>query len=358
MKRTLSTVFLASKRLGIGIACAVVVVACAGARSSSSQSDPPEPNFQLGDSVAMPMRAVNAGHESSVAFYLSEKDLLPESVAYDPRDHSFYVGSTRKGKIVKADASGNARDFIAPRQDGIWMVTGIKIHPTRRVLWACSWNDLNLEGYKKEEGHASGVFAFNLDTGKLIRKWVLDTPGEVHAFNDLVVTRGNDAYVTHMAADAAIYRITQKDQKLELFAKPEGLKEPNGIAISPDERTLFVAGLDGIMRIDIASGKATPLQSGEEPTGAIDGLYYFRGSLLAIRENSINRYRLDESNSRVVMTEVLEMNHPLMHTPTTGVIVDNDFYYVANGQFDALEADGSLADDKLSEPAILKITLR
>jgi sugar lactone lactonase YvrE len=323
-------------------------------------SEPPaQPNLQLGDSVTMPMRAVNMSHESVVAFFLKEKDLLPESVAYDAKDGAFYVGSVRKGKIVRVDKNGRASDFIAPRQDGLWEVIGIKVHSERRVLWACSLEDQDLEGYQKRDRFAGGVFAFNLDTGKLIRKWVLDVPGEAHGFNDLVVTRGNDVYATQTYQDAAVYRITQRDQKLEVFAKPAGLRNANGIAITPDERTLYVAGTDGILAIDIATAKsrAVPAPEGEQ-TGGIDGLYFYGGSLIGIRGNEVNRYRLDETQSRIVMTEVLERNHPLMKEPTTGVIVGDEFYYVANGQFAAVKPDGTLDAAALAEPAILKLKLR
>jgi sugar lactone lactonase YvrE len=305
------------------------------------------------------MRAMNMAHESAVAFYLDEKDLLPESVAYDAKDGSFYVGSTRKGKIVRVDRSGAASDFIKPRQDGLWSVIGIKIHPTRRVLWACSFDGRKLEGHTAADRTGSGLFAFNLDTGKLIRKWVLDAPGEQHGFNDLVVTRGNDVYATHMFKDAAVYRIMQRDQKLEVFATPEGLREPNGIAITPDERTLYVAGDDGIIAIDIATKKSRPVKAPEiENTGGIDGLYYYDSSLVGIRENSVNRYSLDGAGSTITFTQVLEQNHPLMKIPTTGVIVGDEFYYVANAQFNTVKPDGTLDTASLAEPAILKLKLK
>ena len=336
-----------------------VAFACSGsgARDTHSQSEPP--SFQLVDSVTMPTTAVNASHESQLAFYLAEKDLLPESVAFDPKDGSFYVGSTRKGKIVRVDAKGAARDFIAPRQDGLWMVIGIKVHPTRRTLWACSFDGSNLEGYKAGNTNGSGVFAFNLDTGKLIRKWVLDAPGEVHGFNDLTLTRGNDAYVTHMFAEPAIYRITQKDQKLELFMKTDGLTDINGITMSPDERTLFVAGNEGVQAIDIASRKARLITPSEgQPMGTIDGLYYYKGGLLGVRGTSINVYQLDDAATRVVVTNIIEKDHPLMNIPTNGVLVGDEFYYVANAQFDAVKPDGTLHTDRLTESAILKLKLR
>jgi sugar lactone lactonase YvrE len=320
-------------------AIAAMLITGLGARAAQQEPDPPQPSFQLGDSVTMPVRTATGAHESAVAFYIAEKDLLPESVAFDAKDGSFYVGSTRKGKIVRIDAKGNAADFVAPRQEGLWQVIGIKIHPTRRVLWACSFDGANLEGFQKKGGNASGVFAFNLDTGKLIQKWVLDAPGEVHAFNDLVLTRGNDAYITHMFDEPAIYL--------------------NGITITPDERTLFVAGNEGIQAIDIAARKGRLLAAPEdEPMGVIDGLYFYRGGLLGMRGNSVNRYRLDDALGRVIMTDVIEQNHPLMNVPTTGVVVNDEFYYVANSQFDAVNPDGSLKTAELTEPVILKLKLR
>jgi hypothetical protein len=62
--------------------------------------------------------------------------------------------------------------------------------------------------------------------------------------------------------------------------------------------------------------------------------------------------------TRVVLAEVLEQNHPLMKIPTTGVIVGEAFYYVANACFDAAKPDGSLDGSKLTDPAILKLPLR
>jgi len=250
-------------------------------------------------------------------------------------------------------------DFIAPRQDGLWMVIGIKIHPTRRVLWACSFDGESLEGFKQSDTRASGVFAFNLDTGKLIRKWVLDKPGEVHAFNDLVLTRGNDAYVTHMFQEAAIYRISDKTGELEVFAKIPGLVDPNGIAMTPNESTLFIAGYNGMYAIDTKTRASRMLQSApDDSLGAVDGLYYYRGSLIAVHMTSVRRHRLDKDATKVVRTETLEAAHPLFDIPTTGVIVGSDFYYVANGQFNKVQKDGSLLLDQLNEPAILKLRLQ
>jgi sugar lactone lactonase YvrE len=332
-----------------------MLAACTGVRADRQQGDPP-PAFQLGDSVTMPVRAVTGSHESEVAFRIAEKDLIPESVAHDVKTGAFFVGSLRKAKIVRVDRDGRASDFITSRQDGLWAVVGIKIHPVQRVLWVCSANSRELEGSTGNEVGPTGVFLFDLDTGKLIEKWLLEAPS---FFNDVVLTRGNDAYVTNMKKDPEIYRIRERERELELFMKTDGLSWANGITISPDEKTLFVAGTEGVQAIEIATRKARLLDApDDEPMGNIDGLYYYRGGLIGVRGSNINRYRLDDAMNRIIMTEVLEQKHPLMNVPTTGVLAGDEFYYVANSQLDAVNPDGTLKTDELTDTVILKLKLR
>ncbi|WP_273565843.1 hypothetical protein [Maribacter halichondriae] len=65
-------------------------------------------------------------NNSYTSFSIPEKDLLPESIAYDSANGDFYMGSTRKGKIIKVSKNGAISDFIHPKQDGLWMVVGLK----------------------------------------------------------------------------------------------------------------------------------------------------------------------------------------------------------------------------------------
>src|SRR5882762_11191566 len=71
-----------------------------------------------------------------IAFRLSEKDLIPEGIAFDPLTKSFYVSSINKRKIVKVDETGSVSDFISSRQDGIGEVLGLKV--AQGKLWSCN----------------------------------------------------------------------------------------------------------------------------------------------------------------------------------------------------------------------------
>ncbi|WP_083157999.1 SMP-30/gluconolactonase/LRE family protein [Allomuricauda sp. CP2A] len=320
----------------------------------------------LGMVTGFAQNNIERHNASLIAFTVPEKDLIPESIAYDPVKENFFMGSTRKGKIVKLHKNGKASDFITADAHGLWMVIGIKIDVERRILWVCSSGGDNLEGYDlkdDEEGRPAGVFKFDLDSGTLLQKYIYDQPGEVHFFNDITVALNGDVYVTHMFQDHAVYRIKNGSDKMEKAYVSELIKYPNGIALSENNEKLYVAHSEGIALVDMDSGQISAL---EVPEGlkisrreSIDGLYFYKNSLVGVQTdiNTVIRLFLDESGEKIFSSEALEINHPMMDTPTTGELVKNDFYYIANAQFGKFNENGLLPMEKLYEPVVLKVSL-
>lgn len=306
-------------------------------------------------------------NKSFVAFTIPEKDLLPENVAYDPADGSFYIGSTRKGKIIKRSKDGTYHDFVISQQDNLHMIIGMKIDSVRRHLWVCSSGGSNLIGYSREdknEGRPAGIFKYNLQTGKLIKKYWIDTPGEAHFFNDMVLDTSGNLYATHMFSSPMLYTIRNNEDKLKVLTHFSEIKYPNGITISDDQTYLFVAHAEGIARIHIKTGKKEniPYHNDADTTGikGIDGLYFYKNSLIGIQpgKNLVRKFVLNAKQNAIAKTILLEHNHPMMNNPTTGVLVDSELYYIANAQFGSFDKDGSLfAIEKLYEPTILKVKL-
>lgn len=307
-------------------------------------------------------------NNSFIAFTVPEKDLLPENIAYSSKDQAFYIGSTRKGTITKIDRNGKHSTFIESGEFGQWMVIGMKINASRNELWFCSSGGENLVGYEfsdDKEGRPAGVFRVNLETGELIKKYVLDDPGEVHFFNDLVIARNGDVYVTHMFGDHAIYRIGRDSDRLELLTNDASIKYPNGISMADNQSMLFVAHSDGLARIDLESKKVTALSvpDGVKVTRreSIDGLYYYRWSLIGVQSDlkQITRYYLNEDGTGIERVEILEKGHPMMDHPTTGTLVNGSLYYIANSQFERFDEQGNLfPTERLIEPVILKVALK
>ena len=300
-----------------------------------------------------------------IAFKIADPELIPEGITYDPLTKTFFVGSTFKRKIVAIDTSGKARDFTTEAQDGLFGIVGLRVDPKRRTLWAISSNaggTMPARGLDKSCLGCSTVTSYNIDTGTLLRKYELPNKPAVHFLNDLAVAPNGDVFVTDTMS-GNLYRIGLGDDALAAFVDLGAKTYPNGIDFAEDGRTLFVATALGLRRVNTADRTVTPIRMDAEKPPTIDGLYFDRGTLVAIQpfepNRKVVRYVLDGDN--VAKVEVIEAEHPLMKQPTTGVIVGNDFYYIANAQlqvFRAMYKDGAYDKSALAEVVVLKVALR
>ena len=286
---------------------------------------------------------------SALAFTVAESDLIPENLAWDARSKKLYLGSINKRKIVEIGPGGAVRDFIAAGQDGIGSVIGMKVDPRTNTLWANSLS--NTEG--------SGVFHYDVATGRLIKKYVL--PADL-MFNDLEVTAKRDVFVTATRAQA-LYWISAKTDKLEEWRPGLRLRDANGIALSSDQRRLYVATFpDGVTVIDLESGAARGLgHAASVSLAAIDGLYFHDNSLIAVQNGCIAhrvaRFFLNPALDGVLKAEVLERGNPLFDIPTTGAVAGDTFYFIANSQLHNYGARGIVDRAKLRPISILKLKL-
>jgi sugar lactone lactonase YvrE len=296
---------------------------------------------------------------SETAFTLAERDLFPEGIAYDPAQEAFYFTSILKRKIVVRDRAGTVTDFIAQGQDGFLSGLGATVDASRRILWVCTADQERMEGHSEGTAGLSGIFKYDLAFRKLLKKYVMDGKSGPHLLNDLVVTSQGVVFATDTLA-GAVYRISPEQDDL-LLLTPYGLYQyPNGIALSSDETTLFVAHASGIATVNLKTGDRGELQHGAKVfIGGIDGLSYFRGSLIGIQSSArrVARFVLNKTSDKVDRVEVLEAHNPLFAgMPTTGTLVGDTLFYIANSQVNAVGPDGKfLTADKLQEPVVLKV---
>ena len=300
---------------------------------------------------------------SEEAFRIAEKDLIPEGMAYDPSEEAFYFSSVYKSKILKMNRDGSFSNFTDERQDGLRSVLGMKVDAGRRMLWAISIvGNPGMKEYNPMEQGQSSVFKYDLDTGKLIKRYGPIEDGYDHILNDVVITRQGDAYITDTNT-GEIYVISHERDTLEQFIGSDAFMYLNGIALSPDERSLYVADAGNmIFRIDLESRSFQGLIHPESVTTyGIDGLYYYGNSLIAVQNQMqrITRFFLNESGDEITRCEIIEANNPLFEKfPTTGALVGNTFFYMANTQIRSFNRDGSIFPmDQLEEVVVLKVVL-
>lgn len=298
---------------------------------------------------------------SAVAYRVNERELIPEGIAHDPATGKLYLSSIYERKIVEIAPDGTVRDFTKEGQDGFWSGLGMKVDAKRRVLWACSALDEGMKGFRREEAGASGVFKFDIATGKLIKKYLLDNKPEPHILNDLVLASEGDVFVTDSLTGSVLVIDHVKDA-IDAFSEKGQFAGANGIALSQDEGRLFVAYGFGIAVLDRQTRKAFDLSRPSSTTlTGIDGLYLAGNKLVAVQTDlhRISTFTLNREQNGVESAGRLDSWNPLFEEPTTGVVAGDFFYYIANSQYNSYNEDGTLFPiDKLHEVVVLKSSLK
>ncbi len=300
---------------------------------------------------------------STVAFTLPERDLLAEGIAYDSRDGAFYVSSVHRRKIIRMTPDGRFADFASLDGEGLGAPFGLRVDPVRRVLWAAAAAVPQMQGFTPADSGRSALLRFELRTGKLAGRLPVPPDGRAHSLGDVAVSRSGDVYATDSRAPA-IYRVAAGSDSMELFLESPLLLSAQGLALSPDERLLYVADYSrGILLVDLAARTASAIGVADTVlTLGIDGLYYHAGGLIGIQNgvtpHRVVRLELSADGRSIVRAVPLERSHPRHEEPTLGAVVGRELYYVANSQWERFGQDGRIAQpDSLHQPVVLRLRL-
>lgn len=298
-------------------------------------------------------------NNSSTAFIIKEKDLIPEGIAYDPVENVFYIGSIFKSKILKIDSEGNITEFASEGKDGLVPVIGMTVDVKRRELIAASSSGGANERVPPDKIGTSSLYRFDLNTGNLIARYELDKTGN-HFLNDVTVLSNGDIYASDSRL-SALYIISPSDNTIKKFMDMQS-PNANGIAATPDEKKLFVSVNGGIEIVDIAGKSSVYVKHPENMyIGDCDGLYFYENSLIGIQNGALTRaarFYLNQDLTEVIKLEVIEAYHPDFILPTTGTIADGYFYYIANSQIMSINREGKVPQDNLKDVKILKAKLK
>lgn len=299
---------------------------------------------------------------SATAFTLAEKDLIPEGIAHEAASGAFFVSSVHRRKIVRV-VSGKASDFVKEGEHGLYSVLGIALDEPRRSLYACSSAVPEMKGFREQDKGKAGLFEFEVGKGTLKRKVLLGEAGEEHNLNDLVVDSKGEVLVSDPGT-SAVLSLAPGASALAVLVEPGRLASPQGLALSRDEKVVYVADYSrGIARVDRATREVAYLTAPPDATlTGIDGLRTYRGALIAVqngvRPHRVMRLALTEDGAGVRSASILEMNHPQFDEPTLGVVAGEDFFYVANSQWGSFDKGGVIwPPDRLKEPVILRVRL-
>lgn len=326
---------------------------------------------EIWDSWASVENAMYDGKHFNLSFIIDEPDLIPEGIAHNPVDNSFYIGSTWKRKILKIDSAGSVSDFVESGQDGLLGVIGMRVDTVNQILWVCTssaGSGMPVNGLTELTDNKSGIFKYDLKTKKILAQFWLEKEGESYFFNDIAVNKNGHVFATEMNTKS-IYTIEFGTNKLKHFyTLPDGYTA-NGIDIDKEGDNLFIALYSQpnvFGKINIETKELNIISIPEEENVGADGLYFYKNSLIAVQpftENrSISQYILNDQQEAVEKINILLSDDQLLDQPTTGTIAKDKFYVIANSQLQSFskqwkENQGEVDLTKLQAVKILEIDL-
>ena len=293
---------------------------------------------RLQQRMAMNRSAVE--HASEV-FPLPDPALLPEDIDFDPRTQLFYISSVREKKVIIADLRGEVGD-LAPSPEG-WPVLALKLDVAHERLWV---TEVALRGYAFAPAADWGrcaLLAFDLKRHVVVQR--IEAPRGT-ALGDMVLTKRGDVIVSD-GDGGGVYRLALGGAALERLDHGEFIS-PQTPALHPDGAHLFVPDyVRGLAILDTRTGKVQWVAMADRfALNGIDGLYFARERLIATQNGTsperVVTFAMDTARQQVVSEKIIERATPTLGDPTHGVVVGEDFYYIANAGWDAIDEHGAL----------------
>jgi len=297
------------------------------------------------------------------AFRLLSPTFIPEGIAYDEDRRHFFVGSVHERRIQRIKRNDEEVAFVKPGAGGLWAPLGMAADSRRRLLWVATTAVPEMKDADPTELGRSAVLAYDLDSGKPRHRFVLEDGPGPHALGDLIVLRDGTVYTTDSRA-GRLYALDPKTGKFTALTRTGELASPQGLALSRDRRRLYVADYtQGLYYLELKSRELKRMEVAPEINlYGIDGLYRYGDELIAIqngiRPHRVVRLRLADGGRRVRQARVLAANLREFAEPTLGAVVDRDFYFVANSQWNRFDGNHRLPPAKqLRRPLVLRLVL-
>lgn len=262
---------------------------------------------------------------------------LIEGIAWDSRTGRLFAAAVVSRALLVREAQG----WRAIEGLEAGSLFGLAIDSRRRLLWAASGV---VEQTPSPETAFRGLIAVDLATLRPTRRLAAPSDGTPA---DIAVAADGTVYASDPNS-GAIYRARATDSALTVLVPPGRLRSPQGLVPSADGRRLYVSDYGyGLAEVALADGSVARLESDANTMlDGIDGLYPWRGGLIAIQNGTSPRrilfLRLSQNGGRVASVQVLESANPEWGEPTLGAVRPRDFLYVADAQWERYGPGGAL----------------
>ena len=306
-------------------------------------------------------RAVQPQADSHVEITLADSTMFPEGAALNPRNGALYVTSIRHRTIVEIDAKGRERDVLPRGRPELGAMLAVRVDADGEHLWATMVGHPYMQGYTAADSALAALVRIRISDGKVVGRWDFDANTK-HIPGDLAVAPNGDVFISD-SQSPVLYRLRPGAKQFEPITHAY-FRSLQGMAIAGGGRTMYLADYShGLLRLDLTSGGVQLVKHADSiSTRGLDGIVLHGSSIIAVQNGSmparIVRYELDSMGTAIRSARTIDRQPDIADEPTNGMIVGNDFVYIANSQWEKYDGKGNrLASRALHPPRLLRLPL-
>lgn len=313
----------------------------------------------------MKSAAEPAGQTSEV-LTISADYPMPEALAFDARTGRIFVGTIRDGLILVRDENDTEFSTFAEPEGtpGLRAVFDLLVDEARGHLWVATGTTGQYRDARRSDFGRTALIKLDLETGEKLGEFRVLPDGQPHMLGALVQAADGTIYAADGAAPQ-IYRLQPGDERPQPFTGTPAFTGLRGIALSEDEKRLYVADYDlGLFFFNLDENRAGFALGIPETLnlGGIDGLYQWGGHLVAIQNGvtpqRVLRLKLDDSGTRVASIATMAKALPSFDNPTFGTVAGDDLLFMAASHWHRVGSDGRVVNPPLPEVPVLRASIR
>lgn len=260
---------------------------------------------------------------TEVARFSTER-FVPGGLAYDSVSRRFVFGDLQARKlIVLGEGTDRPVDLVRADSAGFHDVAALEIDRARGDLWVVS-SDANGDGV--------ALHKLQLVSGRPLATY--DAPPELQPvrFVDVAVTRGGTVLVLGTAA-SQLLRLRPREKALEPLAQL-GVAGATSLAPSDDGSVVYVAHPDGMLRVEVATGKASPVSApGGVDLRRLERIRWHRDAVVGVQASEdgtarVVRLRLNRAGTAVTDATVIDASLRADSGPTFATVAGDELYYL------------------------------
>lgn len=287
---------------------------------------------------------------------------MPEALAWDRESGRVFVGTVHHGRILVRGISDEDFRVFADRDSApaLRAVLDLLVDAKRGHLWAATGSIGQYRGSRQADFGRTALIKFDLETGEVLDEHRVLGDGVPHLLGAMTMAEDGTIYANDTMSPV-IYRLAPGDERPQPIISSPILTGLRGIALAPDEKRIYVADYDlGIFFFDLEQeGAGFALGIPETLNlGGIDGLYFWRDSLVAIQNGvtpqRILRLELDESGTRVAQVATVAKALPEFDNPTYGTLEGDDLLFFASSHWHHVDGAGRAVSPPLPSVPVMR----